>query len=365
MAREVQRGGLVLVELVRLGIVVMLTALGFALGEPIDELIGREDPEATRLISSVLGALFGYLLGGVLGRRIVVGVDAAQARLQRIDAAVLVSGVIGATLVSLLAVVVTAPLLFLPGKALTLPLALVIILGGAYLGGRIGASRGGDLSRFIGVRGRLEVSSPSRGAGTKVVDTSALIDARLVEVARAGFLDGALVVPRFVLYEMQALADLEDRRKRTAARRGLDALQTLQDEHLALIEVSDDDVPDIAEVDGKLAEIARRRGAALLTVDANLARVAEISGVRVMNLHVLAEALRPPVIPGDRVRLQVVKPGTEPGQGVGYLADGSMVVVEDAADAVGGPVVADVTSITSNRQGRMLFAQRVEDEESP
>lgn len=363
MAPEDRRVGVVVVEVVRLAIVLAVTALGFSLGEAIDELVGRGEPQSTRLLTSVLGALFGYLLGGVAGRRLVAGVDRAQQRLRHVDAAVLVSATIGSTLVALLAVVITAPLLFLPGKSLTLPIGLVIILGGAYLGARIGASRGGDLSRFIGVRGRLQVASPSRGVGTKVVDTSALIDGRLVEVCRAGFLDGRLVVPRFVLAELQTLADLEDRRKRTAGQRGLEALQTLQDEHLAVIEVSDEVLPEGGTVDDELVEVAVRRDAALVTVDGNLGRVAEIRGVRVLSLHVLAEALRPPVIPGERIELQVVRTGTEPGQGVGYLPDGSMVVIEHAADDVGGRVTVDVTSITSNRQGRMLFARRTEDEE--
>lgn len=362
MTREIRRGGLVVVEVVRLAIVLGLTALGFAAGEPIDQLVGRSDPQATRLLTSVLGALVGYILGGVTGRQLVAGVDEAQQRLRRVDAAVLVSSVIGATLMCLLAVVVTSPLLFLPGRPVTLPIAAAIVIGGAYLGGRVGASRGGDLSRFIGVRGRLEVSSPSRGAGTKIVDTSALIDARLVDVCRAGFLDGRLVVPRFVLDELQTLADLEDRRKRAAGQRGLEALQTLQNEHLAVVEVSDEALPAGAAVDDELVEVALRRDGALLTVDGNLARVAEVRGVRVLSLHVLAESLRPPVIPGDRVRVQVLKPGTEPGQGVGYLPDGSMVVIEDAAEEVGRRVAADVTSITSNRQGRMLFAQRVDED---
>lgn len=361
MTPEDRRGGHIVVELVRLAIVLALTALGFTLGEGVDELVGRGEPQSTRLLTSVLGALGGYLVGGVAGRRFFAGVDVAQQQLRRVDAAVLVSGVIGATLVAVLAVVVTAPLLFLPGKSLTLPIGLAIILGGAYLGGRIGASHGGDLSRFIGVRGRLEVASPSRGAGTKVVDTSALVDGRLVDVCRAGFLDGRLVVPRFVLQELQTLADLEDRRKRTAGRRGLEALQNLQDEHLTVIEIADDELPGDATVDDGLVELALRRDAALVTVDSNLGRVAEIRGVRVLSLHVLAEALRPPVIPGDRVELQIVKIGTEPGQGIGYLPDGSMVVVEHAAAHVGRKVSADVTSITSNRQGRMLFAQRLDD----
>lgn len=361
MAFEDRRGGPVVIELVRLAIVLALTALGFSVGEGVDRLVGRGDPQATRLLTSVLGALFGYLLGGAAGRGLLAGVDQAQQRLRRVDAAVLVSTVIGATLMALLAVVIIAPLLFLPGRAVTLPLAAVIVLGGAYLGGHLGASRGGDLSRFVGVRGRLEVASPSRGAGTKIVDTSALIDSRLVEVCRAGFLDGRLVVPAFVLSELQALADLEDRRKRTAGVRGLEALQTLQNEHLAVVEVSDEELPDGVAVDDGLVALAERRDAALLTVDANLARVAEIRGVRVLSLHVLAESMRPPVIPGDRIEVQIMKPGTEPGQGVGYLPDGSMVVVEDAADEVGGRILAEVTAITSNRQGRMLFAQRTGD----
>lgn len=365
MAPEDQRGRLVIVEVVRLAIVLALTALGYSIGEPVDELVGRAEPQATRLLTSVLGALFGYLLGGVAGRRLIAGVDLAQQRLSRVDAAVLVSAVIGATLMALLAVVVTSPLLFLPGKALTLPIGLVIVIGGAYLGGRIGSARGGDLSRFIGVRGRLEVSSPSRGAGTKVVDTSALADARIVDVCRAGFLDGRLVVPRFVLAELQQLADLEDRHKRDAGRRGLDALQTLQDEHLAVIEIGDEELPEGSTADDELVELAERRDAALVTVDSNLARVAEITGVRVLSLHVLAEAMRPPVLPGDRVRLRIVREGTEPGQGIGYLPDGSMVVVEEASGHLGWPVTADVTAITSNRQGRMLFAQLVEDGARP
>lgn len=361
MARPVSRGGEVVVEVVRLGIVVLLTAAGFALGPALDDLVGRSAPTETRLLTSVLGALVGYLLGGVAGRGVVRSVDVAQERLQRVDAGVLIAAVIGATLGALLGIAVLAPVLVLPGRSVTVPAAFVATISLAYAGGRLGAARGGDLSRYVGVRGRLQVTSPSRGGGTKLVDTSALIDSRLVDVARAGFLEGTLVVPRFVLHEMQAMADVEDRRRRSAAKRGLDALQVLQDEHLVAVEITDDDVPGVAEVDAKLAALCRARNAALLTVDGNLARVAEIGGVRVLNLHALADALRPPVVPGDRVRLQVIKPGTEPGQAVGYLSDGTMVVVERAAPRIGAEVEADVTSIMSTRQGRMLFAALAED----
>ncbi|MBW3621193.1 MAG: hypothetical protein KY461_13190 [Actinobacteria bacterium] len=350
------RGALVIVELVRLAVVLVLTALGFGIGPAAAGIIDDGDPDRTKLLTSVLGALLGYLLGGVLGRQVIRGVDRAQDRLSRIDSALLVSAVIGGTLAAALGVVLAAPLLFLPSRIVAIPTALAVVATLAYAGGRLGAARGGDFSRYIGVRGRLEVKSPSRGGGTKLLDSSALIDGRLVEVARAGFLEGTLVVPVFVLHEVQAMADSEDRRRRALARRGLDALKTLQEEGLVAVEISEEDVPQHREVDAKLAALCRKRQAAMVTVDGNLARVAEISGVRVLNLHALADSLRPPVIPGDRIDLRLVKTGTEPGQGVGYLADGTMVVVEQGGDLVGSGVTADVTSIMQNRQGRMLFA---------
>lgn len=358
MAIPVTRGGLVIIELVRLAIVVAVTAVGFATGPTVATLVDSGDLDRTRLLTSVLGALFGYLLGGVLGRRFVHGVDRAQQRLQHVDSAVLIAAVIGATLGALLGTVLASPLLLLPARMVTVPTVLAVVVTLGYAGGRLGASRGGDLSRYIGVRGRLDVRSPSRGQGTKLVDSSALIDARLVDVARAGFLEGTLVVPTFVLEEVQSMADAEDQRRRSLARRGLDALRVLQEEGIVTIEISEEDVPQHREVDAKLAALCRQRHAAMVTVDANLARVAEISGVRVLNLHALADALRPPVIPGDRVELRVVRPGTETGQGVGFLGDGTMVVVERAADAVGEVVSAEVTSIMQSRQGRLLFAAR-------
>lgn len=361
MAANDGRGAAVVVELFRLGVVLLFTATGFGLGPAIDDLVARGDPETTRLLASVLGALVGYIVGGVLGRSLVTGVETVQQRLARVEAATLIAAVLGGTFGAFFAIVLLSPLMLLPGREFTIPVASVALLAVTYAGGRIGAARGADLSRFIGVRGRLEVTTPSRGAGVKIADSSALVDGRLVEVARAGFLEGTVVVPQFVLAELQGLADAEDPGKRATGRRGLDVVRTLQEEHVVAVEVSDEDVPGVADVDGKLAALCRQRGAAMITVDGNLARVAEISGVHVLNLHVLAEAMRPPAIPGDRVRVTVVKEGTESGQGVGYLADGSMVVIERAADHVGSPVDADITSIMQTRQGRMLFATRTED----
>lgn len=365
MRRQGNRGGEIFVELVRLAIVVLVTGIGFAVSPVVDELLELGDPERTRLLSSLMGALIGYLVGGVGGRQLIRGVDEAQQRLQSIDAAVLISTTLGAALGGALGVVLTWPTLLLPAKQFTLPAAMVVLLTLVYGGGRVGLARGGDLLRFVGARGRLQVSTPSRGGGTKLVDTSALIDGRLVEVARAGFLEGTLVVPRFVLEELQSLADSEQRSRRHRGRRGLDTLTVLQDEGVVGVEVTDEDVPGISDVDARLAHICRQRQAALVTVDANLARVAEISGVRTLNLHTLAEALRAPVLPGDRVRIEITREGREEGQGVGYLPDATMVVVEHAAGQVGSWVSADVTSVMQTRQGRMLFANVAEEQVGP
>lgn len=361
MARSRSRANLVVTETFRMAIVLGLTALGFGLGDEIASATGAPDAEAVRLLASVLGALVGYIVGGVVGRVGLSRVDAAQRRLEAVEAPVLVAGVLGGTVAAMFGVILFSPVLLLPARTITVPIALAFMLLLVFAGVRIGATRGGDLARYMGVRGRVEVRTPSRGGGTKLVDSSALIDARLVDVARCGFLDGPLVVPQFVLAEVQGLADAEDPHKRDLGHRGLDAVRTLQDDGIVAIEVTDEDPRDVATVDGKLAAICRARGAALVTTDANLAQVAEVGGVRVLNVNALAEAVRPPAVPGDRLAVRIIKPGTEAAQGVGYLEDGTMVVVERAAELQGEEVTVDVTSIVTNRRGRMLFALRADD----
>lgn len=357
MADQPSRGALAMVEIVRLVVVIVFTAAGFGVASTVNDTLDLNEPEQTRLVMAVLGALVGYLAGGGLGRLLVRGVDRAQERLRRVDAGVLVAAVVGAGVAATLGFLLLWPVLLFPGKIFTVPIALGAVAVLAYGGGRIGAGRAGDLGRFVGVRGRLEVSSPSRGAGVKLVDSSAFIDGRIVEVARAGFIEGTLVVPQFIVLEMQALADAQERRKRDAGRRGLDSLHIIQSEGLVAVEITEEDPPGIQDVDAKLAELARQRDAAIVTVDGNLARVAEISGMRVLNLHVLADAMRSPVVPGDRVTVPITKEGREPGQGVGYLGDGTMVVVEKAVDRVGEKIDVDITSIMQTTRGRMLFAQ--------
>jgi uncharacterized protein YacL len=355
MAAEA-RGQQTVTELVRLGIVLSLTAGGFGLGTAVDGALGLEAPETTRLVTSVLGALVGYLLGGGLGRTIVRSVDTAAGRLEQVPAVQLVATGIGASLGAFAGLAVLLPVLLLPFQSVTVPITLLVLVTLAYAGGRLGMVRGAELGRFVGVRGRLEVRTPSRGAGVKVVDSSALIDGRIAEIARVGFLAGTLVVPRFVLAEVQRIAESDADHRRKLGRRGLSTLQVLQDEGLVAVEIDESEMAGVAEVDAKLAALCRDRRADLITGDAALARTAELSGIRVLNPHALADAVRSPVLPGDRLDLPLVREGKEPGQAVGYLQDGTMVIVEDARDQVGTAVAVDVTSIVQSRTGRLLFA---------
>ncbi len=333
-----------------------LTAGGYGLGTAVDSALELDAAETSRLVTSVLGALVGYLIGGVLGRAVVRGVGSATGRLSQVPAVAMVSASIGAALGAFLGVVLLVPVLLLPYQQFTVPVVLLLLIVLTYAGYRLGADRGAELGRFVGLRGRLEVTTPSRGSGVTVVDSSALIDGRVAEIARTGFLTGTLVVPRVVIDEVERIAAGDEPHRRRLGERGLATLRTLQDEGLLPIEIAEEETAGVAEVDDKLAAMCRDRRARLLTTDVGLARTAERSGIRVLNPNALADAVRSPVLPGDRLTLTVIREGREPGQGIAYLEDGTMVVVDSTADLVGSEVEADVTSIVQSRTGRLLFA---------
>jgi uncharacterized protein YacL len=189
----------------------------------------------------------------------------------------------------------------------------------------------------------------------KLLDTSAIIDGRIADVVTTGFLAGPLVVPRFVLRELQRLADGGDPLRRNRGKRGFEVLKRLQD--LQSVNILEADVAGVADVDTKLVELARERGARVVTTDYNLNRMAELSGVHVLNVNDLANALKPVVLPGESLRVQVLREGKEPGQGVGFLDDGTMVVIEQGRRLLGQEVPVVVTSALQTSAGRMVFAR--------
>jgi len=228
-----------------------------------------------------------------------------------------------------------------------------VALLGAWVGGAVAARRAAELCGPA-------ASAPEPGA--RVLDTSVLVDGRIADIAEAGFLDGPVIVPQFVVRELQHLADAGDALRRNRGRRGFDVLDRLRRSAAVGLALVDTDFPDLAEVDAKLVALARARGARLLTNDVALGRVAAAAGVPVGNLNTLATALRPVVLPGESMQVQVQREGKEPGQGVAYLDDGTMVVVEGGKRFLGQPLDVVVTSALQTSAGRMIFARPRGDE---
>lgn len=202
--------------------------------------------------------------------------------------------------------------------------------------------------------------SVKKSIDSVVLDTSALIDGRIVEVAKAGFVPGKLIVPQFVVQELQLLADGGDSHKRERARFGLDVIVLLQSELGDRIEVLDVDYKDIRATDDKLVELAYQKSAFLCTTDYNLNKVAVVKGVRVLNMNELAQAVRPSALPGEKHSVKIVQKGSNKDQGVGYLDDGTMVVVSGAGNMIGKKLDISVTRMLQTEAGKMMFAKRVD-----
>jgi uncharacterized protein YacL len=232
---------------------------------------------------------------------------------------------------------------------------------GAYLGAMVALRRRADLD---GLTVKL-FSRGSRRELHKVLDTSVIIDGRIADICETGFVDGTLVVPQFVLRELQQVADSGDPLKRNRGKRGFDVLQRLQRNPKVSVQISDVDAPQTIEVDRKLIDVAQRLGAKVITNDYNLNRLAELSGVPVLNVNELANRLKPVVLPGEPMQVRVLKEGKEPGQGVGYLDDGTMVVVDQGKKYLGQHVDVMVTSVLQTTAGRMIFTRLREEELLP
>ncbi|MGL4609728.1 MAG: PIN/TRAM domain-containing protein [Trueperaceae bacterium] len=202
-----------------------------------------------------------------------------------------------------------------------------------------------------------EAATTTTESKLKLIDTSAIIDGRIADIVEANFLDGTLAIPKFVLSELQNIADSSDPLRRSRGRRGLEVLDKLIQQAKIPTQVMSDDVTDVTEVDEKLIRLCQQKNAALITTDYNLNRVAALQNVRVLNVNQLANAVRAMFLPGERLNMHIVKEGREPGQGLAYLEDGTMVVVEDGSDYVGETIDVVVTSHLQTNMGRMIFAK--------
>jgi len=290
-----------------------------------------------------LGPLAGAALGAGAGA-VAVALEIAAGAVPLRPLLWTAGGAVAGLLTGMALGVVLAPL---AGGATPIVRSGVALLG-AWVGGAVAARRGAELSGS---------SRPGSEASARILDTSVLIDGRIADVAEAGFLDGAVIVPQFVVRELQRLADSGDPLRRNRGRRGFDVLDRLRRILAVRLELTDTDFPAIAEVDAKLVALARARGARLLTNDTALARVATLAGVTVGSLHELAAALRPVALPGESMQVQVMREGKEPGQGVAYLDDGTMVVVEGGKRFIGQSLDVVVTSALQTSAGRMIFTR--------
>jgi len=208
----------------------------------------------------------------------------------------------------------------------------------------------------------IALSSKRRGGATmKVIDTSALIDGRITDICETKFLEGILVIPNFVLKELQEISDSPDSSKRTRGRRGLDILKRLQEIKQVTVKIFEKDYPKIEEVDAKIVKLAEELDARILTADFNLNKVAAVQGITVLNVNELSNAIKPPVLPGEAMKVFVLKEGKEPKQGVAYLDDGTMIVIEGGRRHIGRKVDVMVNSILQTAAGRMIFARLVEE----
>ncbi len=334
-----------LVEFVRLLFVLLFAAAGYT----IATRVGQTETSRTYL-GVILGICVGFVLGGVLGRQTVTAVTTLEQELRRVPAAEVVAGAAGLITGLALAALLSVPIFRLPPLAAWTSVAFMYVTLG-YAGYRIGRAKNEELFDLIGLRPRAS----GRALGdVAVVDTSALIDGRVVDLVRTGFLSGDLLIHSAVLRELQAIADSSDPKRRGRGRRGLDAVAELKAAKTVEVHLVEED--GISDVDATLVRLARDRGASLLTVDHNLSKVAQALSILVPNLNQLAVAFRTPVGVGDELRVELVKDGRERGQAVGYLEDGTMVVVEMAHERIGAEVPVQVRNVIQTATGRMVFA---------
>ncbi len=265
---------------------------------------------------------------------------------------------LGASIGTLIGFVMAAFLTRVLAKAvpseggLYLGLITYAILG--YLGYSVGLEKG-DAHGMGEVKHRT-ADTKNAPCNIKILDTSVIIDGRIPDICDAGFIEGVLLVPQFILNELQHIADASDPLKRARGRRGLDVLKRLKKHPHVEVEITDRDFPRIKQVDSKLIALAKELGATILTNDYNLNKVAQIQGVNVLNVNQLADAVKPIVLPGENIKVSITKEGRERGQGVAYLEDGTMVVVEGGEQMLGKEVNVVVTSILQTPAGRMIFA---------
>ncbi|RIV24508.1 PIN/TRAM domain-containing protein [Alicyclobacillaceae bacterium I2511] len=359
-------------KLVQLFFAVIGVVLGYEFGPDLFKLVFdmNWEPFTSRWFGAVLGGSIFILSTMWLVNYLTTLIKWVEERLQRTPLTDILGGTVGMVIGLLVAYLFAPALHVIPIVGFSIQFFISLLL--AYLGLRIGLTKREDLiSLFAGRLGGKDKEKDRdkdrdkdkekrlgfRPGEAKLLDTSVIIDGRIADLVQTGFLDGVLVIPRFVLEELQHIADSSDVLKRNRGRRGLDVLNRVQKELKVKVQIIETDFEDIQEVDSKLVRLAKQVNGKVVTNDFNLNKVCELQGVAVLNINDLANALKPIVLPGEEMTVQVIKDGKEYNQGVAYLDDGTMIVIEGGREHIGGKLDVLVTSVLQTSAGRMIFAK--------
>ena len=353
----------------------LFTAIGLAVGYLVGEAITKTNYVSKLnyfngsimpliiflgIITLIFGFIF-FLISPKIINVLLKAMEYIEKTVQKIPANEILFGTIGA----ITGLIITS-LFVSPFKNISLiftMIAVVISVVMAVLGADIAVRKREELTNFFSSLKRTGSIKDKKNKGhskgdPKVLDTSVIIDGRIFDICQTGFVEGSLIIPNFVLEELRHIADSSDALKRNRGRRGLDILNKIQKELSIDVQIYEKDFPDIAEVDSKLLKLAQKLDGKVITNDYNLNKVAEFQGVPVLNINELANAIKPVVLPGEEMRIQIIKDGKESNQGIAYLDDGTMIVVEGGRRHIGETMDVVVTSVLQTAAGRMIFAKQ-------
>jgi uncharacterized protein YacL len=315
-----------------------------------------------RIATGLAAAVIFYMVFRLIFKAARRGIRKFNRLLDNTSLEIMIGGLLGLTVGVLLGLITCYPLSLIRGLGGYLTLTIFLLCG--YLGLRIGTRRALELWHLLPISHEKPEAQGNDGGTCKVIDTSAIIDGRIYDVALSKFLEGNLLVPLFVVEELQHIADSSDNLRRAKGRRGLELLSKMNQHSNIKIDIIETDIPEEKEVDMKLIKLCKLINASIITNDYNLNKVAELQGITVLNINELTNAVKVVVYPGETMSISVLKAGREPGQGVGYLEDGTMVVVEDAQHELGNNLEVLVTSVFQTAAGRMIFTRKIKEEET-
>jgi uncharacterized protein YacL len=343
---------MILELVVRLLGMILLGAAGWQFGE---YLAGSAPPEYYIRYVVVL-MLAGVALGGLLAPYVTIRpIQFIRREIRRLPAQQLFAIILGLIMGLLVAALLSPVLANLPSPfGEFLPFLAAVVFG--YLGMAVMMMRQRDMFAIVGSRLSIEGEKPMSERPV-LLDTSVIIDGRIADISQTGFIQGTMVVPRFVLNELQHIADSPDALRRNRGRRGLDMLNRLKEESVVPVRITDMDAPEARDVDDKLIQIAKSLRCPVITNDYNMNRVAQLQGVLVLNINELANAVKSVILPGETISVKVIQEGKELGQGVGYLDDGTMIVVEEGRPYIGQTIPVLIKKVLQKTEGRLVFAQ--------